>query len=252
MWDDIACVADTLLGAPEATEQDESVNHFLGAVVLKLRDSPAGEVARRSVIDGQQRLTTLQLMLDAAQLVLEEHGDEDDAESIQELVYNAARRFRNSPSRFKLWPSRADRHAFEYVMDNDLDPTPAASESRIWQAHSFFLCAIRDWAHITGDPDKAKLRLAMLAQVLQQRLQIVAINLSVSDDDQLIFETLNDRGTPLTSLRTTCSSSARKSAPTSTAGPTRIGRTSTRTGGATRCHRDASTGQGLICSCSTG
>ena len=197
LWDDIARVADALINSPETVEQDESVNHFLGAVVLKLRDSPAGEVAKRSVIDGQQRLTTLQLMLDAAQLVLEEHGDEDDAESVQELVFNAARRFRNTPSRFKLWPSRVDRHAFEFVMDNDLDVTPEASASKIHQAHSFFVRVIRDWADVTGDPDKAKLRLSALAQVLQQRLQIVAINLSASDDDQLIFETLNDRGTPL-------------------------------------------------------
>src|SRR5262249_9130475 len=36
-----------------------------------------------------------------------------------------------------------------------------------------------------------------LAQVLQQHLQIVAIDLSGGDDDQLIFGTLNDRGTPL-------------------------------------------------------
>ncbi|MEZ5311015.1 MAG: DUF262 domain-containing protein [Microthrixaceae bacterium] len=33
--------------------------------------------------------------------------------------------------------------------------------------------------------------------MLQQHLQIVAIDLAATDDDQLIFETLNDRGTPL-------------------------------------------------------
>jgi hypothetical protein len=197
LWDDITRVADTLINSSEAVERDESRNHFLGAVVLKLRDSPAGEVSKRSVIDGQQRLTTLQLVLDAAQLVLDEYGDADDAESIQELVFNGARRFRNTPSRFKLWPSRVDRHAFEFVMDNELAVTPDASASRIHQAHSFFFSAIRQWADVSGDPDKAKSRLSVLAQVLQQHLQIVAINLSASDDDQLIFETLNDRGTPL-------------------------------------------------------
>ncbi len=197
LWDDILRVANTIIDFPEASEQNESRSHFLGAVVLKLRDSPAGEVSKRSVIDGQQRLTTLQLLLDAAQLVLEEHGDGDDAESIQELVFNGARRFRNTPSRFKLWPSRVDRHAFEFVMDNDLIVTPEASATRIHQAHSFFVSAIREWADVGGDPDKAKSRLSTLAQVLPQHLQIVAINLSANDDDQLIFETLNDRGTPL-------------------------------------------------------
>jgi hypothetical protein len=197
LWDDILRVVDAILDTSEDADQKESINHFLGAVVLKQRETPAGEVSKRSVIDGQQRLTTLQLVLDAAQLVLDEHGDEDDAESVQELVFNIARRFRGTPSRFKLWPSRVDRTAFELVMDNDLEVTQEASSSRICQAHSFFLAAIREWAEVTGDPDKAKTRLATLAQVLQQNLQIVSINLSIHDDDQLIFETLNDRGTPL-------------------------------------------------------
>jgi hypothetical protein len=78
-----------------------------------------------------------------------------------------------------------------------LEVTAEASASRIHQAHSFFVAAIREWADVTGDPDEAKSRLATLAQVLQQHLQIVSINLAANDDDQLIFETLNDRGTPL-------------------------------------------------------
>jgi len=197
LWDDIARVAEALMGSPEVTEPGEQRGHFLGAVVLKSRETAAGEVSRRSVIDGQQRLTTLQLLLDAAQLVLEAHGEEDDAESVQELVFNNAKRFRNTPSRFKLWPSRVDRHAFEYVMDNDLEITAEASTSRIHHAHSFFMTSIREWADVAGDPDKAKARLSTLAEVLQQHLQIVSINLAAHDDDQLIFETLNDRGTPL-------------------------------------------------------
>jgi hypothetical protein len=51
-------------------ETADRTGHFLGAVVLKLRETPAGTVSKRSIIDGQQRLTTLQLLLDAAQLVL--------------------------------------------------------------------------------------------------------------------------------------------------------------------------------------
>jgi len=196
LWDDIVNVVEAVMEYPNA-DAAEAAGHFLGAVVLKLRDTPAGTVSKRSVIDGQQRLTTLQLLLDAAQLILLEHGDGDDAESIQELVVNGANRFRHTPSRFKLWPSRVDRHAFEHVMDNDLPLTDDASKSRINQAHSFFVSAIRDWAILDRGPDEAMTRLSALARVLQQHLQIVAINLGASDDDQLIFETLNDRGTPL-------------------------------------------------------
>ena len=130
-------------------------------------------------------------------LVMEEHGDPDDAESLQELVFNAANRFRDSPNRFKLWPSRVDRAAFEAVMDNGMTVPKDLVTSRVCEAHSFFYDAVIEWAEVSGDPDKSKARLSTLAQVLQQHLQIVAINLAVGDDDQLIFETLNDRGTPL-------------------------------------------------------
>src|SRR5258708_2922547 len=128
---------------------------------------------------------------------MEQTAHDDVAESLQELVLNDSKRFRATSKRFKLWPSRIDRRAFECVMDNDLDVPTDLLDGRIPQAHQFFSESISKWAETSGDPDKARVRLAALAQVLQQHLQIVAIDLSGNDDDQLIFETLNDRGTPL-------------------------------------------------------
>ncbi len=197
LWDDIARVTEAVLDIGQSDIETRSRTHFLGAVVLKELSTPSGDPLRRSVIDGQQRLTTLQLLLDAAQVVTEEHGDEEDAESLMELVVNAGNRFKHSPKRFKLWPSRVDRTVYESVMDNHLEVDSQLVESRIAQAHRFFRNAIVEWSEIDGDPDKSRMRLHSLADVLQQRLQIVAIDLDANDDDQLIFETLNDRGTPL-------------------------------------------------------
>jgi hypothetical protein len=197
LWTDIERVAEAL---------DESRNgggevapHFLGAVVIKQLAAAAGDPARHSVIDGQQRLTTLQILLDAVQFVTQEHGDEDDAETLMELVTNGAKRFRKTSKRFKLWPSRVDRPAFEHVMDNDLEVSEDISESRILAAHEFFRSCVHDWAGLDDDanPDDVNARLRLLAEVVQQQLVVVTINLDQKDDDQLIFETLNDRGTPL-------------------------------------------------------
>lgn len=118
LWTDIERVAADLESARRTGS--EFSPHFLGAVVIKQLAAVAGDPARHSVIDGQQRLTTLQILLDAVQLVTQEYGDEDDAETLMELVANHARRFRGSAKRFKLWPSRSDRVVFELVMDNDL------------------------------------------------------------------------------------------------------------------------------------
>lgn len=196
LWADIERVADALDSA-QLSGADVSP-HFLGAVVIKQRAAAAGDPASHSVIDGQQRLTTLQILLDAVQLVTQDHGDEDDAETLMELVANHARRFKGSSKRFKLWPSRTDRLAFEHVMDNDLAVMGDLATSRIAQAHEFFCNAVREWAGVsTCESDAVQSRLSVLADVVQQKLVIVCINLDHKDDDQLIFETLNDRGTPL-------------------------------------------------------
>lgn len=198
LWDDIERLTEAAIDAGDDQQRLAALaGHFLGAVVLKQLDSPAGDPSRQSVIDGQQRLTTLQLLLDAAQVVVEGYGFEDDSESLSELVSNSAKRFASSHKRFKLWPSRIDRAAFERVMDNSSQVPPELDDSRIVQAHRFFVGAISEWVEVTGDPDKTATRLSALSSVLQQSLQVVTINLGVHDDDQLIFETLNDRGTPL-------------------------------------------------------
>ena len=196
LWADIERVAEAVQEARAG--EGEVAPHFLGAVVIKQLTTAAGDPARHSVIDGQQRLTTLQILLDAIQLVTQEHGDEDDAETLMELVSNSAKRFRNTPKRFKLWPSRIDRPAFEQVMDNEKDLSGESAESRIAAAHDFFCKSVREWAGVNGGGEtQVASRLQLLAEVVQQQLVIVAINLDQKDDDQLIFETLNDRGTPL-------------------------------------------------------
>lgn len=199
LWADVERVAGALEDARNG--EGTATPHFLGAVVIKQLVAAAGDPARHSVIDGQQRLTTLQILLDAVQLVTQQHGDEAAAETLMELVANNAKRFRGTSRRFKLWPSRIDRPAFEHVMDNDLEPAGDLAESRIAEAHGFFCQSVREWAGISDkgepDPDHVADRLRLLAEVVQRQVVVVAINLDQKDDDQLIFETLNDRGTPL-------------------------------------------------------
>jgi hypothetical protein len=197
LWADVRRVAESCLDAMPDPEALEKVSpHFLGAVVIKEMSNVAGDLARSSVIDGQQRMTTLQLLLDAAQVVVDDLGNEDDAEALQELVLNDSRRFRATSRRFKLWPSRTDREPFLLAMDDAADPSEQSSH-RIRQAHRFFQQEIREWSTNAERPESTPTRLSALTSVLSDRLFVVAINLSLLDDDQLIFETLNDRGTPL-------------------------------------------------------
>jgi hypothetical protein len=75
-------------------------------------------------------------------------------------------------------------------------------DHRITEAHNFFGTEVRRWIVEGADEGEAPVatqpqRAQAVTEVLQLRLRLVAIDLGSEDDDQLIFETLNDRGTPL-------------------------------------------------------
>lgn len=200
LWDDIVRVTESHI-RPGDGKRQPTASHFLGAVVFELTEARSAGVDHYDVIDGQQRLTTLQILLDAAQEVMTRRELADESDVLAELVLNSQARYKGTPERFKLWPSRADRAAFESVMD----PTgaPLDSSHQITKAHQFFATEVERW--VAGSPDEMgelppgdePTRAAELCETLSRRLMFITIDLSEEDDSQLIFETLNDRGTPL-------------------------------------------------------
>ncbi|TQS91864.1 DUF262 domain-containing protein [Arthrobacter sp. TS-15] len=197
LWDDVVRVTESYLleeGKPPIP------NHFLGAVVYESKTPSAGDVTRHEVIDGQQRMTTLQLLLDAAHEIVAGRGHQTEADQLEELILNKALTFKGRIERFKLWPSQADRSAFAHAMDPE---EPRVEEHRVIEAHDFFRREIEQWLIGTPDeegivpPGTEELRAKELCSTLEHRLVVVAIDLSGHEDSQLIFETLNDRGTPL-------------------------------------------------------
>ena len=200
LWDDIVRVTESHIRLDDA-KRAPTASHFLGAVVFELTEARAAGVDHYDVIDGQQRLTTLQILLDAAQDVMARRGLDDESEVLNDLVLNSQAKYQGKPERFKLWPSRADRSAFESVMD----PTGPLLEAshQITKAHRFFAAEVERWVSGTPDemgeipPGDEPTRAAELCETLSRRLMFITIDLSDEDDSQLIFETLNDRGTPL-------------------------------------------------------
>lgn len=198
LWDDVRTVADRVLEAPPAAFGVAPVPpHFLGAIVLDQQRIPAGFIAVRHIIDGQQRLTTLQLLLDAAQLVVEQHGATMDAQALKVLVLNNPAIAQHPDQIYKVWPTNRDQDAFRAAMDNKAPVSSALLTSRIAQAHAFFVSSITEWGEVTGDPDKVTARLNALVRGLRDYLRLVVIDLEPGDNAQVIFETLNHRGTPL-------------------------------------------------------
>lgn len=195
LWGDVRRLAEFRLANPGAV-----ASHFLGAVVVQAQDAQLGALAVSNVIDGQQRLTTLQLLMDATAAVLEEAGDDIRAGQLQSLTHNQATFVSPGDSTLKIHHTNRDRAAFAEVMAAEPPVNHDAlrhSGSLITRAHGFFARSVEQWL---GDPEDGSFptRAEALVGSLSNGLQLVAINLTASENSQEIFETLNARGTPLT------------------------------------------------------
>ena len=196
MWRDIKRVLTRYLAQPEASHQP----HFLGAVVVQQVQNSIGEMQRRTVIDGQQRLTTLQLMFDAIHAQLEHLGAKRPAGRLRKLIENDDDSCNQPEDKFKVWPTNKDRPAFNEVL---AAPFPVDyenlkySKSKMALAHKFFSESAHEWLMENGEAEVQQ-RAEVLDLCCRELLQIVVIDLAVNENAQEIFETLNARGAVLT------------------------------------------------------
>lgn len=190
-WDEEQCAQlwDDIL----ATGRGNGATHFTGSVVW-VQDgtlNPSG-VTPILLIDGQQRITTLTLLLIALYRYSQEHSESGLAfrwEEIRDRGY-LFDQYREGDDRYELTLSQGDRDTLRSLVDNLSNPDVKIVEDsdRLLDNLSFFetrLNGLEDpnivWAGI-------------------QRLEIVSISLTQGQDNpQLIFESMNSTGKDLSS-----------------------------------------------------
>lgn len=195
LWSDIRRVTELRMAEPRST-----ATHFLGAVVLQSHDAQSKRLTTWNVIDGQQRLTTLQILADAACARLAESGHARLAGQLERLTHNDEIYVEEVDSRLKVRHLNRDRASFDEVMVAEPPVDHAAmthSDSQIVRAHAYFSAVVAQWLG-APDTDDYEVKAKELTTVLLDGLQLVSIELEASENSQEIFETLNARGTPLT------------------------------------------------------
>ncbi len=156
--------------------------HFIGPIVTAPARSVPEGVAKYLLIDGQQRLTTLFILLSAMRdranaLKLPELGQEID----ETLLRN---RFKQKNEHYKLLPTQADRASFFAVIAGE-----SAGEDAVAKCYRFFSRKLKDF-------DSQQLE--RCKGVVTARLILVSIVLDEGDDPHVIFESLNSKGRDLT------------------------------------------------------
>jgi hypothetical protein len=173
-WDIGAC--EQLLGDIRAVaDSDERTMHFIGSILsAQNTQDVAGELI---LIDGQQRITTLMLLIAALHHTVRE-TDSALAADLERVLVRAS-----DPARTKLRPHRAWAEAFRAVV-LDAHATGAARDTRFDDNYAFFRSQV--------GLDEAPLIWRGL-----QKLEHVSITLGAGANAQQIFESLNSTGEPL-------------------------------------------------------
>jgi uncharacterized protein with ParB-like and HNH nuclease domain len=166
----------------ELCEEDQPRNHFIGSIVTMPAKSVPEGVTKFILIDGQQRLTTLLVLL---ALIRDKARTQAGnlADKIDDLLLK--NRHQEGTETYKLLPTQVDRPAFFTIMDAG----QRAKEVLISKAYDFFERKLR----LTPGVGLEK-----LYNVVRNHLVLVSIVLDKDDNPYLIFESLNAKGRPLT------------------------------------------------------
>ncbi len=177
---------DLLSDITDLCEDDSSRNHFIGSIVVTdLSTKPKGLTYYYLLIDGQQRLTTifvlLILMRDIAVTSSEfsvPSQQIDDEYLVNKYVENL--------EHFKILPTQQDREVFTALVK--AEPSCFQRVHPLITCYNFFKKGIK------------KLNLDKLYEVICKRLSIVEIVLESDDNPYVVFESLNNKGRSLTEV----------------------------------------------------
>ena len=191
LWDDVRKVAENIL----SRQGGKVPPHFMGAIVLQSQESRTGGVAKRIVVDGQQRLTTLQLLIRAAQDAFQSLNDTERVNRLSELTLNAEEHWGGDPdNETKIRQSnRNDQTSFQEAIRASGEGQ--GSLRAIGEAFQYFKGEVTDW--LNKEPANRVPRSKALEEALVQHLQVAAIDLDDGEKPHRIFEILNTRGEPL-------------------------------------------------------
>lgn len=205
LWDDIHRKVEQRLTRQLPT------SHFLGAIVIEQKKHFANEMPSQLVVDGQQRLTTIQIFMLALRDVCADRNFDEYSSECSTFLLNTGLMPNREVEQFKIYPTNSDRQIY---FDLIQCRTRAAVDAR-WplirqkrkrrpdRRHRFVECYLFFYDRLTelltnkeiAESDKQILE--VLLSVLRADLQVVTVELEEQDDPQAIFEALNARGEPL-------------------------------------------------------
>ena len=183
LWEDIERKSNRRL----LQHQVQEFSHFTGSIVVQQQEpTREDEIEKYEIIDGQQRLTTFQIVLCVLRDIAEAHDHDDIANDVNLYIRNAGMLL-SEDERYKLVPTEFDREAFQSLVNGDAD----FGDNRLHSAYRYFRDEIA--GYVNGEKRKT---LALFRSILLD-FGLVQISLGPGDAPEEIFESINARGKSL-------------------------------------------------------
>jgi len=210
LWSDIQDKTDELLSGAA-----RNYSHYMGALILSEGKATLGQVPIKQVIDGQQRLTTIQLVINALFRTATDRGESKHAGFLEAHLFNDKLHLTEEPDveKHKLWPTKYDRSLYtdvalmsfaelndKYYQSYYKNGRIIANQApRLLAGLHYFYEAIQIFID-QPDTEGWQSRLSSLSEAVLNHFSIVVIAIDDKDDAQTIFSTLNARGKPLNAM----------------------------------------------------
>ena len=175
--------------------------HFLGTIITLDQTSDVLKGSTLQVIDGQQRLTTLTLLLAAVYSILREHKDELDEDSLTDLTNLKRQLVRGSEGQTRVTPQKQGYNLADYCtvleqagLNIEGEKKPHFGNRRIAKCYKHFYDSILKFAESN---ELTEVDAALTIRQAALKAVIVKIEVDSQADAFVLFESLNNRGTPL-------------------------------------------------------
>ena len=170
LWDDLI----------ELTEQEIMRPHFMGSIVTMQTNSVPEGVSKYLLIDGQQRLTTILILL---AVIRDRAKQKKETEELGQEINDTIliNPFKKDLERYKLQPTQIDRCDFNHIIDTG---SPNSEKSLISDCYRFFDKKLR----------LIEIELTSIKTAIISGLSLVSITLDQDENPYLVFESLNFKG----------------------------------------------------------
>lgn len=166
----------------ELCEMENPRPHFIGSIVNMPTVSVPEGVAKYLLIDGQQRLTTIFVLLALLRNKARESQNTRFADEINNTLL--VNQYKDGVDYYKLMPTQVDRTVYQ----NLINGISMEAESQLKNAYLYFE---RKLKQVELEPEKLK-------KIITSYFSVVSIVLDANDNPYLVFESLNAKGGPLT------------------------------------------------------